>query len=790
MIEVASSSLGDFKGMCRDTGFLIQGHLFTNREATSTGDGLMRPPLSEEKKSQTDAAVFPGRRIISLEDVLHASFMPRQGSRLELSLFQEAVEASVQQKSSGHHPPAAANFTAWNIPSPAAQYLVNTPVPRGTPLIIPYSMYAFSGGRRVSHAKIEPLAFAPLEDAWQRPYTGIQETYGPLESRNQGYINRRASFQNMHLFSGFIPIHWQKVFGYGIGLSDKNKSDTKTTQNEYTFHPLSYQGKKQATMPPLQAATAPFSYAQTVPRKEIVLKSGGKPITPVILYTLPEQCRHPAHPRGEEHGSPKSRIHAKPSYARPSIIVQNGRNVPSQTYAVPLLSSLPVQKTRNQTPLSIQKKDDPRPMRLPVETRPKGERHYIPLSSLWKMAGDQRTAPLSKAYVPPSVQMPKPDPYQGQRRDSDISLIVGQPSITPNPSRMYAIKKSSVGHMTPKNGNDYARAPYGAGFSLQRLAEMSSRAQLMRDSFGAEFTYSIRNRLTGSVVEEGGRKPVPPASAIKAALIYAVLYLSHRGEINLKEVVTPEYVEALKREGKLFTHEKAPSLEKELGIEAMLPHVGQYLTGLSNRDSNILLSKLGYERINAVLHSLGYTDTRFADHNPFRRGGSYRRNRSSAGDLTRMMDDALSGKHLDSYHRSLFMNALDGTGKAAEQGRRADTGWFYFFTKQQHDSLGNDGIALDNVLIKPGRTEHETGLTFRLQGTYLGKEFDYVGTVALSNTKDLLLKGNFKDGTAVGMQVTQKFYDFTRAIGQGIIESLKAPQGSITHYQNSAPKKS
>jgi len=38
--------------------------------------------------------------------------------------------------------------------------------------------------------------------------------------------------------------------------------------------------------------------------------------------------------------------------------------------------------------------------------------------------------------------------------------------------------------------------------------------------------------------------------------------------------------------------------------------------------------------------------------------------------------------------------------------------------------------------------------------------------------------------------VTQKFYDFIRAIGQGIIESLKAPQGSITHYQNSAPKKS
>src|SRR3989344_4702906 len=191
-------------------------------------------------------------------------------------------------------------------------------------------------------------------------------------------------------------------------------------------------------------------------------------------------------------------------------------------------------------------------------------------STALRRAGYMRSRPMP---APASLSKtegtcyPKPNPYQGQRRDSDISLIVGQPSITPNPSRMYAIKKSSVGHMTPKNGNDYARAPYGAGFSLQRLAEMSSRAQLMRDSFGAEFTYSIRNRLTGSVVEEGGRKPVPPASAIKAALTYAVLYLSQRGEINLKEVVTPEYVEALKREGKLFTHEKAPSLEKELGIE-------------------------------------------------------------------------------------------------------------------------------------------------------------------------------------------------------------------------------
>ena len=179
-------------------------------------------------------------------------------------------------------------------------------------------------------------------------------------------------------------------------------------------------------------------------------------------------------------------------------------------------------------------------------------------------------------------------------------------------------------------------------------------------------------------------------------------------------------------------------------------------------------------------------NTWFVDNTPFVRKGSYREIRSSADDLRQIMKYGSS--ELGPQYRSRFMSLLNPSDEKAEE-KRMDNNWNYFFTPQQYDSLIKQGLEI-NVRCKVGRTEHETSFAYELEAVFRGKKVaDQAGVYMLSSTKERLLDETFRKHTPTGTQATNRFYEFMRIVGQGIIESIQEQQGTIQAYRNAMPRK-
>jgi beta-lactamase class A len=189
--------------------------------------------------------------------------------------------------------------------------------------------------------------------------------------------------------------------------------------------------------------------------------------------------------------------------------------------------------------------------------------------------------------------------------------------------------------------------------------------------------YSIVDLTTGERIGHLEREVFPTASAIKLAIVYELFKQVEEGKIGLEDTLTLDRRQAVGGTGVLF----------EMGTPTL--SIGDYavlmVTLSDNTATNVLIDRLGMDRIAARMQGLGLTATKLRRHMmdtaAARRGDE---NVSSPDELVRLlraMNDAMPGaiallkKPKENRLRKGLPEGIESADKSGElDGVRVDAG--------------------------------------------------------------------------------------------------------------------
>jgi len=203
-----------------------------------------------------------------------------------------------------------------------------------------------------------------------------------------------------------------------------------------------------------------------------------------------------------------------------------------------------------------------------------------------------------------------------------------------------------------KNDEPVAKSYLDDKIKTREMPESWKRElESMENEFQSKVSYAKIDMKTGEYEGHNDDEAVHPASMSKVGIMYALLYLSVNGKLNLNDKVqntqekryrfgTERHMDAFKEDGS-FTY-------LEL-IDFMIRKSSNYATGL-------ILDAVTHDKINGTMDELGYLKTKFKGF--YSKDGGYEENRTTMKEMAYMMYHLINGKDLDKEHKDIALNAM------------------------------------------------------------------------------------------------------------------------------------
>ena len=316
------------------------------------------------------------------------------------------------------------------------------------------------------------------------------------------------------------------------------------------------------------------------------------------------------------------------------------------------------------------------------------------------------------------------------------------------------IKKGSKGHQAKNsiagNASDLQEKVYALptkdklnqdNLKYNINLELSERLQDAGKSFerlyGCKFSYIAVDVPTSEIIaSRNENEMVPVGSMSKIGIVRVLLELSQHGKINLDEEV---YIR-----NSLKPKNYGYEAEDKMTYKQIINEIVKDEKHSSNGVANAAIDKIGLLRLNKMLRELGYENTSFSDYSLPR--ANYRGNQTSMTDTAKMMLDMLNGAGLDERHHKMALNALKTSTR------------IYII----RNTKNLNGLEVESVLMKHGQSERDVSVVYRMKGGYEGMNFDRIVAVNLSDLKQRIVKGNYKESTSFGKELIPGFLDFVR----------------------------
>ncbi len=874
MISVVSHPLGNMKGDWRGIASSLRIPFTKGFSVSLDGDGHDRPPLTEEKETQAEDVVFPGRRLASLEEMLYDACMPKQGGGLERAAFDapishpKAVSAVFPMEGSSarflailpHYfsfaskpmaPPMEEN--SWYVPLPLSQKYVFSPFARAKETsffeeygqitqsphyedteTIPIPLATHSLTRTAVPVLIQPLSYRQNYDVQlpaamaaanavpQVKYTGIilhdLEQRAIRATHNDDSLSLKPKIRHLNAPMQIEKIQANAVQGYKLttaALSELVESGSKPLvrhpEEKESFNVYAPKKSPKSAAPEARKAVLPIHNAPQVNNRDYAVKKepsslgdkirslaakvtdsiayGIRPIALASSIAFAAISQANALPTPLPQQSPYATVHVsqqikerKEVISPPEKKYQARQHRFLEEVVVRRESSTYSRATSSVTSLFSQATSFIGGLIKPEEMR------YQP----------KQTTPIPEKFVPNTILTIIPIPIT--KKPIPITKKPTVSSLEARTAVNFGVKPfetSIISSVEPKYWEKtearepetliktrgiegIVSNPYGAGFSLEQRAKIKSAIERVQENTGGEFSFYLKNCITGSFYEEGVKKPIRPASTIKPALVLAALSLHDKyvrgeeGGFNLDQKITFEDAKRMEKSlgYRLFPLNYSPFVT--ITYRDMIPEIIQ-ANNLPGRPSNtnlyhnLILSAIGKEKVHEELARMDAKGIRLSYLVP-----GAQQEGCTTQNINDVLDDGFSGKYLSAESHRTFLDAMRNKGKQEYLKK-------LIFAPEHRKEMEELGIFME-IDPKLGQNVHDMGSTFRFVG-YVGDKgnpFEYLGTAILSQVAQPLLKENYREGTPFGLQALTGYQQVMRALGAAIFENLVSVAKSKT----------
>jgi len=182
--------------------------------------------------------------------------------------------------------------------------------------------------------------------------------------------------------------------------------------------------------------------------------------------------------------------------------------------------------------------------------------------------------------------------------------------------------------------------------SLKEIVdELSGEFKNIENEFDLSLSYFTIDIETGEEQGYNQDKEEQPASKIKLGIMYAVFYLESTGELKLNTKIKGKEAFKPRRVGLQD--------QDEYTVEELLY---ASISDSDNYASNLLIDRIGLDRLNRIMSELGYGHTKFGG--IFKDGEGYEDNKSTARDMAYMMRDLIKRKNMSEEQHKVAIGAM------------------------------------------------------------------------------------------------------------------------------------
>jgi beta-lactamase class A len=183
------------------------------------------------------------------------------------------------------------------------------------------------------------------------------------------------------------------------------------------------------------------------------------------------------------------------------------------------------------------------------------------------------------------------------------------------------------------------------------LADLQTRLRSAVQKFPARVAIAVEDLTTGQISGINANASMPAASTIKVPVMVEVFEQMSQGRVSLNQVV---HLMASDRDWGWGELCDAP-LGSAYTVSQLL---WKMITRSDNTATNMLIRLVGRQSINVTMESLGLTNTHVADY--IRSDGDIRSLRSSAADMTHLLDAIAREQLIDQWSSRQMMLILEG----------------------------------------------------------------------------------------------------------------------------------
>ncbi|MBN4048989.1 hypothetical protein JYT91_00060 [archaeon AH-315-M20] len=331
------------------------------------------------------------------------------------------------------------------------------------------------------------------------------------------------------------------------------------------------------------------------------------------------------------------------------------------------------------------------------------------------------------------------------REISDVSSIDEIVVEIPLKTDIVQVEETEIGEVYSSNDNELL------SLNPEFKSYLQDEVKRLEKKYGAIVSYFILDGKTAQRIDgEKDKDKTFTGSGLKPSIVLAALELARTEGFDLDQVLYDD--DSLKpinyREiGEMTIRDALPEIIND-------EHGNNKYTGNSNYIANLVMKAIGFERLNRIVHNIGYNNTEFVDY--YLPGSRYRENKSSQHDMGMMMYNTTTNSGQKDHQLGIdAMRALN---------RRMPL-------LGSVEQLQQYGLSVENVFMKHGQTERDYTLLFRIKGENNGTAFDYIVSMSMGNIKgNLYSDDTFRGHSPLGLEAGNDFVNFTRGIVKGLIQ--------------------